>query len=49
MEEDQKLSSLWHTFDCIECGREITYFAVNGVNERCPCIRCQLKELRKEK
>lgn len=48
MEKDKELKNLYHTFDCIICGKELTYFAVNGVNKRCPCIDCQLKELGKE-
>ncbi len=48
MEENEKISALWHTFNCIICGREITYFAVNKVNKRCPCIKCLLKELGKD-
>lgn len=48
MEEDEKIQSLWHTFNCIICGKETTYFAVNGVNKQCPCIDCLLKELGKK-
>jgi len=40
---------MWWIFNCIICGKEMKMFSVNEPNKQCPCIDCQLKELRKEK
>lgn len=45
MEKNKKL--MW-TFNCIKCGKEITYYCVNEPNKQCPCIECILKEMKGE-
>jgi len=41
-------NNLYHTFNCIVCGKEITYHCVGEPNKQSPCLKCKLKKLRKE-
>jgi hypothetical protein len=45
---DPEVKRLYWTFNCIACGKEITYFSVHEPLKDTPCDSCQLKELGKE-